>query len=430
VEAGETTPFAALAHAFLPAHPEAAGVVVEAVPGDRRRATLPADAEVLVWGRLADGAHHPLRHATARELDVLALRAAARGRLRVRAVHRLPAPGASRGLRGWARGAVRAGVVVELASPGAGQRVLDAVLQAAGASSLPARIRAGAAGTLLLRVWLGSGTPAVLRVTRAAAPGDPAGAAETLERLAGVAHAPRLLGRGVVAGASWSAEEALPGRRPARMTWDLVREVALACSRLPRCGAPPMAPVDDLLATAARLPRHAGGLRRLADVLRAPLDGIPAIQRHGDLWSGNVLIERGSLRGIVDWDAAHADGVPGADLIQLVGTEARRRAHLSLGRAVLERPWRSGDFADATRGYWKELGIAPEERLLDVAGIAWWAGELHHTLRRFPQRAAEDRWVAENVAAALPALMRVAEAPSGRSRGGARGSTPRAAMRG
>jgi hypothetical protein len=394
------------------------GVVVEGRPA------LPQDADVVVWGR------HPVRNAVARELDVMQIRAAARGRLRVRAVHRLPAPGARTGLRGWARGVVRAGVVVELTSPGAGPRILDAVLHAAGGASQAGPIRACAGGALLLRVRLCEGTPAVLRVARAAAPGDPSAAADTLERLAGVAHAPRLLGRGVLDGASWSAEEALPGRRPARVTRDLVREVALACTCLPRCAGPPTAPVEDLLGAATRLPLYAAGLRRLAHILHQRLDGIPAIQRHGDLWAGNLLVHGGTLRGIVDWDAAHADGVTGADLVQLVGTDARRRAHLSLGRAVLARPWRSRAFASATAGYWRALGIAHEEALLDVAGIAWWAGEVHHTLLRFPQRASDERWVAENVAAALPTLTRVAEAPTGRSRGGTRGSTPRAATRG
>jgi hypothetical protein len=426
---GETTPFAVLAHAFLPADPSVAGVVVEA-PVGRDGLTIPEHADVVVWGRLADGAPHAPRRVAARELDLLALRATAPARLRLSAVHRLHAPGARAGLRGWARGVVRAGVVVELVSPRAGPRVLDAVLHAAGGAPERRRIRAGAGGTLLLRVRLEGSTQAVLRVARAAAPGDPATAADTLERLAGVAFAPRLLGRGVVAGASWSAEEALPGRRPGALTSDLAHQVASACATLPRCVAPPTAPVDDLLGVAARLPWLAGDLRRLADLLRPRLDGIPAIERHGDLWAGNLLVDGGALCGIVDWDAAHRHGVPGGDLVQLVGTDLRRRARRSLGRAVLERPWRSGAFAAATAGYWRAVGVSPAAALLDTAGVAWWDTEIHGTLLRFPQRATDPRWVAENVASALPELTRRVEAPSGRSHACARGSTRRAAMRG
>ena len=427
---GETTPFAALAHAFLPADPSVAGIVVEA-PVGRDRLTIPEHADVVVWGRLADGTPHALRRMAARELDLLALRAAAPAHLRLSAVHRLHAPGASAGLRGWARGVVKAGVVVELVSPRAGPRVLDAVLHAAGGARERRRIRAGAGGTLLLRVRLEGSTQAVLRVARAAAPGDPATAADTLERLAGVAFAPHLLGRGVVAGASWSAEEALPGRRPRALTWDLVRQVASACATLPRCAAPPSAPVDDLLGAAARLPWLAGDLRRLADLLRPRLDGIPAIERHGDLWAGNLAGRRRSAvrhRRLGRWP--HRHGVPGGDLVQLVGTDLRRRARRSLGRAVLERPWRSGAFAAATAGYWRALGVSPAAALLDTAGVAWWATEIHGTLLRFPQRSTDPRWVTENVVSALPELTRRVEAPSGRSHACARGSTRRAAMRG
>jgi hypothetical protein len=369
--------------------------------------TLPADVAV-VWGRLANGSQHPLRQAAERELDLRALRAALPQRLHVTAVHRLPAPGARTGVRGWACGILRAGLVVEVAPPDAGPRILDAVAQVAGAERLERPLHAGAGGTLLVRARMASGARGLLRVTRAGTSGDPATLANTLERLAtaGVPLAPRPLDRGVVAGASWMAEKLLPGHRPGRVTPDLVHQAALACSRLPISDAVPTAPVDDLLGAAAVLPRYAVDLRRLADRLRSCLDGIPAVQRHGDLWAGNLLVDRGRLTGIVDWDAAHSSGVPGADLVQLVATDLRRRRRLPLGRAVLELPWRASTFTAATAAYWWALDIAPRRALLDVAGIAWWASEIHHTLVRFPQRRTDERWVAENVAAVLEGLER------------------------
>ena len=369
--------------------------------------TLPADVAV-VWGRLANGSQHPLRQAVERELGLRALRAALPQRLHVTAVHRLPAPGARTGVRGWACGILRASLVVEVAPPDAGPRILDAVAQVAGAERLERPLHAGAGGTLLVRARMASGARCVLRVTRAGASGDPAALADTLERLATarVPLAPRPLGRGVVAGASWTAEKLLPGHRPRRVTPDLVHQAALACSRLPISDAVPTAPVDDLLGAAAVLSRYAADLRRLADRLRSRLDGIPAVQRHGDLWAGNLLVDRGRLTGIVDWDAAHSSGVPGADLVQLVATDVRRRRRLPLGRAVLELPWRASTFTAATAAYWRALDIAPRRALLDVAGIAWWASEIHHTLVRFPQRRTDERWVAENVAAVLEGLER------------------------
>jgi hypothetical protein len=73
---------------------------------------------------------------------------------------------------------------------------------------------------------------------------------------------------------------------------------------------------------------------------------------------------------------------------------------------VLELPWRASAFTASTAAYWWALDIAPRRGLLDVAGIAWWASEIHHTLVRFPQRRTDERWVAENVAAVLEGLER------------------------
>jgi hypothetical protein len=397
--------------------------------------TLPADVAV-VWGRLANGSQHPLRHAVERELDLRALRAALPACLHVTAIHRLPAPGARAGVRGWACGILRAGLVVEVAPPDAGPRILDAVAQVAGAERLERPLQAGAGGTVLVRARMASGARGLLRVTRASTSGDPAAQSDTLERLAtaGVPLAPRPLGRGVLAGASWTAEELRPGRRPRRVTPSLVHQAARACGRLPISDAAPTALVDDLLGAAAVLPRYAADLRRLADRLRSRLDGIPAVERHGDMWAGNLLVDRGRLTGIVDWDAAHSCGVPGADLVHLVATDMRRRRRLPLGRAVLELPWRASTFTAATAEYWWALDIAPRRALLDLAGIAWWASEIHHTLVRFPQRRTDERWVAENVAAVLERLergriMRCAAAPSDRSPAAARRSTVRPATR-
>jgi hypothetical protein len=106
--------------------------------------------------------------------------------------------------------------------------------------------------------------------------------------------------------------------------------------------------------------------------------------------------------------------VPGADLVQLVGTEWRRRHRQPLGAAVLTRSWATDH-------------VPADAEALDLTVVAWWASEVHHTLRRFPQRARDTGWLAANVAAVLSPR---GGAPSGRSRAGARRSTPRAATRG
>jgi aminoglycoside phosphotransferase (APT) family kinase protein len=149
------------------------------------------------------------------------------------------------------------------------------------------------------------------------------------------------------------------------------------------------------------LPGRADRLRRLAAELRSRITGLPSILRHGDLWTGNLLVDRGRLTGMIDWDATHPAGVAGADLVQLLATDARRRAHRSLGAEFVARSWRGERLRRAMAPYWQELGVAPSDELLEVAAIAWWATEIHHTLLRLPHRGVDEWWVGANVDAVL-----------------------------
>lgn len=307
------------------------------------------------------------------------------------------------GPRARVRDALRSGALVELSSLPAGSRVLDAVTSDAGAVALDGAIHVGAGGAVLVPVVLGSGTRAVLRLAAAGTAGDPASVADTLERLrlAGVALAPRLQGRGQVAGASWAVEQALRGQRPSELTPALARQIATACAGFPPAVGPPSAPVDDLDHVAACLPDRAGAIRAIAQEVVGGLRDLPAVLRHGDLWTGNVLVDQGELTGLVDWDASHPVAAPGADVLQLVASEGRRRARHSLGQAFVDRPWRSAMFTAVVADYWSALGLDPGAVVLDAVGIAWWATEVSGTLKRFPERAADEQWLDANVDAVL-----------------------------
>jgi aminoglycoside phosphotransferase len=306
-------------------------------------------------------------------------------------------------MRGTVRSALRGGALVEIARRTGVHRVLDEVAERADVTRLGARVQAGSGGAVLVRATLVDGTAALLRVGRAGTPADPAHVADELERLAAAAVplAPRLLARGEAAGASWVAELALPGRRPAGAGAELTRQVVAACARFPRFDGPPGAVLEDLEGAARMLPGRADRLRRLAAELRSRITGLPSILRHGDLWTGNLLVDRGRLTGMIDWDATHPAGVAGADLVQLLATDARRRAHRSLGAEFVARSWRGERLRRAMAPYWQELGVAPSDELLEVAAIAWWATEIHHTLLRLPHRGADEWWVGANVDAVL-----------------------------
>jgi hypothetical protein len=207
---------------------------------------------------------------------------------------------------------------------------------------------------------------------------------------------PRLLGRGHTAGVSWTAESRLVGRRPRLLTPRLLAEVTRFCATLPSSAEPPTALLVDLERMATLLPDRAEAVRVLIERTASALSGKPSVLRHGDLWSGNLLCDGGALTGIIDWDAWHPRGVPGADLVQLLGTEHRIRRHLALGAAWRERPWRSVEEA-SWLAYWRALELKPSFEVLDLAGLAWWAAEVAGTLRRLPHRAADERWLAANV---------------------------------
>jgi hypothetical protein len=236
-------------------------------------------------------------------------------------------------------------------------------------------------------------------------PGAPLHAADGLERLAAARlyAVPRLLGRGEVVGASWSAESALRGRRPRSVGPRLARQVTSLCLAFPRAEGPPLAIARDLETIELALPDRAGALRAVAAGVKPVVAALPAVLRHGDLWAGNLLVERGALTGVVDWDAWHPAAMPGTDLLRLFATEERRRAHLSLGRMWIMRPWRSERFLALSRNYWSALGVAPSDEVLDAVGIAWWASEIAGTLSRLPHRAADVGWLTANVDAVLAA---------------------------
>jgi hypothetical protein len=407
------SPFDLLAYAFMPVEPERHGVALQAPPDWRfEPSAVDSRADVVVWGRTPQGSTSLVsaaRCAGRREVSLRTLSRRLPGRLHVVAVHRLPPRQLGVGrLRGGVRTALRGGALVELGSANSGASVLDAVADAAGVRVPGRRFHAGAGGAMLVRGLLADGSGAVLRVARAGSAGDPAALADTLERLERdrVPLTPRLHARGNTAGASWLAEAALPGRRPARAGGALTREVAHLCTSFPRSDHPPTATAADLDAVAAALPDRAGSIGGIAADVSGALRTLPSVLRHGDLWAGNLLVDRrGMLSGLVDWDAAHPAAVPGTDLLQLVATEFRRNAHRALGPAFLARPWRLPEFGEATARYWSAVGIRPDEDLLCLVGIAWWATEVHGTLARLPHRATDERWLETNVDRVLAHLV-------------------------
>jgi hypothetical protein len=410
-DAGRRAVLESLSFLLMPAADRARGVLVES---ERfwRRDSSPAgsSAEVVLWGQAPfPGASLPVTvfGVLRRELAVLRLTKFPPGDLRVRHVFRLPPPLLCAGpIRRRLRTALRGGVLVEMSSAAELPRVLDVAVQAAGSVEPVARLRLGSGGAALIPSRLPDGVPVLIRVGHLRGSAEIERAADALEYLGSTntEMVPRLLSRGQTSGASWSVESRLGGRRPKRLGRDVVDEVARFCESLPVTDGPPEAPGHDFDLIVRSFPRLGESLNAMAKMVEGGLNQAPAVMRHGDLWAGNLLIRDGRLSGVVDWDAWHSSGVPGADLLYLTVTEEWLRSRKRLGDVWLRRPWRSRAFAEIAGSYWGRLNLEPAPELLNAVGLSAWASQVASNLVRSPQLAFSTRWARNNVSMVVDGL--------------------------
>jgi hypothetical protein len=242
----------------------------------------------------------------------------------------------------------------------------------------------------------------LIRLAPEGADGDPAVAAGALRALALDPLVPRLLAEGTALGISWTLETVLVGRRPDRLTDAIAAAGAEFVVRLPTGEAPPTSLADDLSEIGRFVPSRRQAIDRLAGSI--DVGDLPAVLRHGDLWAGNLLTHRGRLSGVIDWDAWHPRAVPGADLLELYASGERLRARRPLGQVWRERPWRDDSFRRLARGHERRFGLRPDDDRWEIVGVAWWAAKVAGTLRRLPERGADERWLADIVDPVLDEL--------------------------
>jgi hypothetical protein len=300
------------------------------------------------------------------------------------------------------------GAIVELSKTGGVRRIIDDVAGQAGAIDPVTGLVAGSGGSAMVRLRGAAGERLLLRAGRDGTQADPGRGAEALAALQhlGVEQIPQPLGRGATAGAAWSAESMLPGRRPARVADEVAADIARLCSALPRSDQPPTAHAQDLRSITAVFPRWTAVLSRMGDEIGEVARAVPSVLRHGDLWAGNLLVRRGRLSGIVDWDAWHPSALPGLDLLHLMATREELRARGGLGHVWRKRPWMGKRFRSVTVDYWGSMRIVPNERFLHVLGLAWWASYVSASIHRLLHLADDVRWVESNVERVLEAVSR------------------------
>ena len=403
-DAGRRAVLESLALLLMPAGDDRRGVLVEAKRSWRLDASRTASgADVLLWGH-APFPNAPLAvsivSALWRELQVLRLRKFTPFGLRVRHVHRLSPPLLRAGLiTGKLRVALLSGALVEMSSSPDLPRVLDEAARAAGSTEPAARLRLGSGGGVLLASRSAEGRPVLIRIGGPRGSREIMSAADALEHLAskGSLQVPQLLRKGETYGATWSVESMLAGQRPRRLKPHLIGELARFCWALPEADGLPEAPGEDLVLIARHFPRLAKSLDAVTKAIEAGLPQAPGVMRHGDLWAGNLLIENGALSGVVDWDAWHPSGVPGADLLYAVVAEQWMQSRRRLGEIWLSRPWRSQAFSEVATPYWRHRNIEPTPAVLDAVGLSAWASQVATSLARSPQLASSPRWTHNNV---------------------------------
>ena len=158
---------------------------------------------------------------------------------------------------------------------------------------------------------------------------------------------PRSLGLHRVAGTEVLLQTGSPGRqlvaetaaarpRPAALSRQL--DLVLAWSLALQGASGRREAVDDTLigaafeAPAAACLAALGGDLAVGRLLDRALEGaralrgtaLPLVTCHGDYWAGNVLVERGRVSGVVDWERGSLDGLPFQDLVKAVGSAAYR----------------------------------------------------------------------------------------------------------
>ena len=410
-DAGRRAVLESLALLLMPAGDENRGVLVEAKRSWRLDAFRTAsEADVFLWG------HAPFSDAPVaisivsalwRELQILRLRKFTPFGLRVRHVHRLSPPLLRAGLiTGKLRAALLSGVLVEMSSSPDLPRVLDEAARAAGSIEPAARLRLGSGGGVLIASRCADERPVLIRIGGPRGSREIMGAADALEYLAskGLLQVPQLLRRGETCGATWTVESMLSGKRPRRLKPRLIGELARFCWALPEADGPPKAPGEDLVLIARHFPELAKSLDAVAKAIEAALPPAPGVMRHGDLWAGNLLTENGALSGVVDWDAWHPSGVPGADLLYAVVAEQWVQSRKRLGEIWLSLPWRSQAFSDIATPYWRHRNIEPTPAVLDAVGLSAWACQVATSLARSPQLASSPRWTHNNVVSVVEGI--------------------------
>jgi hypothetical protein len=218
------------------------------------------------------------------------------------------------------------------------------------------------------------------------------------------------LAAGHVGPAEYVLEPKVSGAHPLRMTprlWDDCLEFMIALHRLCR-QAPALALVGiwpDLELATDFLASHVGSEERgnlrlvYREVIHRVSD-LPTGVGHGDFWRENLIVRRGRLRAVLDWEWAGKDNLPLLDYLDLVGHLGfRRSSALAPGPTFTEVLWplvqRGGDAR--IQFYCAETATPGDLRTLEGLVMAHWLLRTARAGLVLVDRLRYRTWLANNI---------------------------------
>jgi hypothetical protein len=289
---------------------------------------------------------------------------------------------------------------------GEGETILEAVLGDVAASRAPPRLRAKGGVTLaflddgVLRVAVGAARGKLERQSRALAG---LRALDPPDEIAPLV--PWQLQAGRTGLADWVLETRLPGTNPDEPVLHACVDFLVALFRL-GTGADPLSLETRAQAIGRVAPADADALRALGARLDTELASLPRGYAHADFGIPNLLVERGRLTGVVDWEAAGDGRLPFLDLLHLEVEHALRpREELGAAFARFLLPWASGGGDRHSRRYAERLGLDAGPETLERLSVAWWLDVIGYAVEGYDPASRWRRdWTERNVHAAVSAL--------------------------
>lgn len=152
---------------------------------------------------------------------------------------------------------------------------------------------------------------------------------------------------------------------------------------------------------------HRSSTDHLRSELARRLNGLPSVRCHGDLWTENVLVHRGRLEAVIDWEWSRPHALPLLDLLDLSAHSGPWTLTRPPGPRFIHHTWplalRGGD--KHLLAYCKALSVPTDHDTLEALAVAYW---LDRVTRYYTDPDEEiyggRQWIAQNLEAPLETI--------------------------